>query len=54
MHNSETCLKRLLKIDKTKVLKTTCSLISAGPMYCRMLQWSILQYFGPALSHYQS
>ena len=32
------------KIDKTKVLKTTGSLMKVTK-YCRMLSWNILQYF---------
>ena len=37
-------LSRHSKIDKTKVLKTTGSLMKVAK-YCRMLSWSILQYF---------
>ena len=33
------------KIDKTKVLKTNGSFNNEGQKYCRMLSWSILQYF---------
>ena len=41
------------KIDKTKVLKTTGSLMKVTK-YCRMLSWNILQYFWPALSDKRS
>ena len=45
------------KIDKTKVLKTNGSLMkveSIAECSLRMLSWSILQYFWPALSDNQS
>ena len=50
---SKTCLKLSLKNRQNKGLKDRWSL-NAGQKYCRMLPWSILQYFGPALSDYQS
>ena len=47
---SKTCLKRPLKIDKTKVLMTNDSLKKVeGIAECSL--WSILQYFWSALSN---
>ena len=45
----KTCLKRPLKNRQNKGLKDKCYL-NEGQKYCRMLSWSILQYFWPALS----
>ena len=50
---SQTCLKRLLKNRQNGGLKGRWYL-NAGLKYCRMLPRSILQYFWPALSDYQS
>ena len=45
---SKTCVKWPLKIDKTKVLMTTGSLMKVKSIAeCSL--WSILQYFWPAL-----
>ena len=46
---SKTCLKLPLKIRQNKGLKDKW-LLNEGWKYCRMLFWSILQYFWPALS----
>ena len=43
MITSKNCLKRLLKIYKTKVLMK--SVTSEGRKYCRMLHWSICNTF---------
>ena len=41
---SKTCLKRPLKNSQNKGLKDKW-LLNEGQKYCRMLSWSILQYF---------
>ena len=50
---SNTCLKRPLKNRQNKGLKDKWQL-NEGQKYCRMLSWSILQYFWPAFSHHRS
>ena len=45
----KTCVKRLLKIDKTKILITNGSLMKVKSI-AECSPWSILQYFWPALS----
>ena len=45
---SKTCLRRPLK-NRKKYLKDKWWL-NEGRKYCRMLSWSILQYFWPALT----
>ena len=50
---SKTCLKLTLKIRQNKGHKDKWYL-DEGRKYCRMLSWSILQYFWPALSDNQS
>ena len=47
---SETCLKRPLKIDKTKVLKPCGSSMQVESI-AECSPWSILQYFWAALSN---
>ena len=42
---SKTCLKRPLKNRQNKDLKKTNGSLYEGRKYCRMLSWSILQYF---------
>ena len=46
---SKTCLKRPLK-KKTKIGFQDRLSFNADKKYCRTLQESILQYFGPSLS----
>ena len=46
---SQTCLKRPLKIDETKVLMENGSLMKVTSI-AECSHWSILQYFWPALS----
>ena len=46
---SKTCVKRLLKIDKTKILMVNGSLMNVESI-AECSPWSILQYFWPALS----
>ena len=50
---SKTCLKRPLKNRQNKGLKDKWKL-KEGRKYCRMLSWSILQYFRHALSDNRS
>ena len=50
---SKTCLKRPLKIDKPKVLKSNGSLVKVESIV-ESPPWSILQYFWPALSNNRS
>ena len=50
---SKTCLKRPLKNRQNIGLKDKW-LLNEGLKYCRMLSWSILQYFSPALSDNRS
>ena len=50
---NQTCLKRPLKNRLNEGLNDRW-LLNAGLKYCRMLPRSILQYFWPALSDYQS
>ena len=52
-HYSRTCLKQPVKNRHNEGLKDRW-LLNAGLKYCRMLPRSILQYFWPALSDYQS
>ena len=48
---SKTCLKWPLK-KKTKIGFQDRLSLNAGQKYCRMLSWSILQYFRPSLSYH--
>ena len=50
---SKTCLKWPLKI-RLNIGFQDQSLLNAGQKYCRMLSWSILQYFRPSLSYHLS
>ena len=50
---SKICLKRPLK-KKTKIGFQDRLSLNAGQKYCRMLSWSILQYFRPSLSYHLS
>ena len=49
-HHSKTCVKRPLKIDKTKVLMTNGSLMKLECI-AGCYPWSILQYFWPAFEN---
>ena len=49
--DSETCLKRPLQRRQNIGFQDRLSL-NVGQKYCRMLQESILQYFGPSLSYH--
>ena len=46
----KTCLKQPLE-KKTKIGFQDLLSLNAGKKYCRMLSWSILQYFRPSLSY---
>ena len=50
---SKTCLKQPLK-KNTKIGFQDQLSLKAGQKYCRMLSWSILQYFQPSLSYHLS
>ena len=50
---SKTCIKRPLKIDKTKLFMTNGSLMKVKSI-AECSPWSILQYFWPALSDNKS
>ena len=50
LYYSKTCLKRTLKKRPIIGFQDRSSL-NAGQKYCRMLSWSILQYFRPSLSY---
>ena len=50
---SKNCLKRPLK-KKTKIGFQDRLLLNAGQKYCRMLSWSIPQYFRSSLSYHLS
>ena len=49
--HSKTCLKRPLQ-KKTKNCFSRPIIVNAGQKYCRILSWSILQYFRPSLSYH--
>ena len=51
--NSKTCVKRPLKIDKTKILMTNGTLMKVKSI-AECSKGSILQYFWPALSNNRS
>ena len=50
---SKTCLKQPLE-KKTQIGFQDQLSLNAGQKYCRILFWSILQYFQPSLSYHLS